>query len=228
MFYLIYKITNTITGKIYIGAHRTSNINDGYMGSGKYIKRSIEKHGIEAFTKEILFVFDNAMDMWAKEAELVTEKFIGEPNTYNLKVGGNGGFDQLDRTTDSHITAMKKGRKITNQTLLEKYGEDWHTIISEKGRAKSRIVLEELRKNPEFVENQNKHREKGRQQALTDEAKQKRKATMTANGHSQGEKNSQFGTRWITNPTTKENKKIKSQDLSTYLSTGWILGRITY
>ena len=88
MFYTIYKITNQVDGKIYIGSHKTSKLDDGYMGSGKYLKRAQELHGLDKFTKEILFVFDTPEEMYAKEAELVNEDFLATENTYNLKYGG--------------------------------------------------------------------------------------------------------------------------------------------
>jgi len=67
MFYTIYKITNKINGKIYIGKHQTLNLDDDYMGSGKYLKRAIQKYGVENFSKDILFIFDNADEMNSKE-----------------------------------------------------------------------------------------------------------------------------------------------------------------
>lgn len=44
MYYLIYKITNNVNNKIYIGKHQTENKDDDYMGSGKIIKRAIEEY----------------------------------------------------------------------------------------------------------------------------------------------------------------------------------------
>ncbi len=40
MYYTVYKITNQINGKIYIGSHKTNDLNDRYMGSGKYLIRA--------------------------------------------------------------------------------------------------------------------------------------------------------------------------------------------
>ena len=91
MLHIVYKITNTVNGKIYIGAHSTSDINDNYMGSGKLIKEAILKYGIESFTKTILFTYSTKAEMFAKEKELVSEKFIAEMTNYNLMVGGCGG-----------------------------------------------------------------------------------------------------------------------------------------
>lgn len=54
MHYLIYKITNLVNGKIYIGKHKTENIDDGYMGSGKLIKRAIKKYRSRKFPERYL------------------------------------------------------------------------------------------------------------------------------------------------------------------------------
>ena len=41
--YLVYKTTNLVNGKIYIGKHETNDINDGYLGSGNLIRLAIKK-----------------------------------------------------------------------------------------------------------------------------------------------------------------------------------------
>lgn len=52
---------------------------------------------------------------------------------------------------------------------------------------------------------------------------EKMRLTHQLNKHQKGEKNSQFGTCWITRDT--ENKKIKKEELNNYLNEGWIKGR---
>ena len=128
MFYTVYKITNKLSGKTYIGSHKTKKLDDGYMGSGKYLKRSIEKNGLENFEKQVLHVYDNPEAMFAKEAELVNEDYLSEGNTYNLKIGGEGGFDYLNSINPS----SKKLDSWRGKNLTE---EHKHKIsVSNKGK----------------------------------------------------------------------------------------------
>lgn len=116
MKYTIYKITNTINNKFYIGKHQTNNINDSYMGSGIAIVKAIKKYGKENFTKEILFVFDNEQDMNKKEKELITEELVSDPNCYNIGVGGEGGPQFKGKHhTDKTKEKISKSAKISNQ-----------------------------------------------------------------------------------------------------------------
>ena len=91
MFYYLYKITNWFNGKIYIGVHKTINLDDGYMGSGKLIKRAIKKYGLEYFTKEILQQFNSVEEMLIMESQIVNKEFVKNENTYNLIIGGSPG-----------------------------------------------------------------------------------------------------------------------------------------
>lgn len=89
-YHLIYKITNTINGKIYIGKHSTKNPCDDYMGSGKAVQAAIKKYGIDNFTKEIIYYCSSEKEAYQKEAEIVNESFVNSKNTYNLISGGIG------------------------------------------------------------------------------------------------------------------------------------------
>ena len=58
-YHIIYKTTNLINGKIYVGMHSTDNLNDGYLGSGWILKQAIKKYGKENFKREVLLVLSN-------------------------------------------------------------------------------------------------------------------------------------------------------------------------
>jgi len=89
MKYYVYKTTNKINGKIYIGVHGSDDIeNDQYMGSGSLIRKALKKYGKENFEREILFEYDDHLDAYNKESEIVTEDFCEDDDNYNLKIGG--------------------------------------------------------------------------------------------------------------------------------------------
>jgi hypothetical protein len=222
MYYTIYKITNKIDGKIYIGSHKTKSLNDGYMGSGKYLKRAQEKHGIENFTKEILFVLDSAEEMYLKEAELVNEDFISTTNTYNLKVGGFGGWDYINENNlngFSNIETAKKGRQSTNAVLLLKYGENWRTILAKKANDR---VKEMISNDPEIFKKiaakRNISGEKNPMYGKSHSDNSKKKMSENKSG----KKNSMFGKRWIHSLTEKTSKVICSGE---EIPEGWLEGR---
>lgn len=110
-FHLVYKTTNNITGKIYIGLHSTNDINDSYLGSGIHIKNAIKKYGRDSFTKEILFVFKTREEASEKEKELVNEEFINSQNTYNASTGGLGYTGEYRSGKDHHWY----GRTLTEE-----------------------------------------------------------------------------------------------------------------
>ena len=91
MFYIIYKTTNKLNNHFYIGKHQCETLEDGYLGFGVRLKQAIKKYGKENFTREILFIFDNELDMNNKEKELVTESLIADKTCYNMTLGGEGG-----------------------------------------------------------------------------------------------------------------------------------------
>jgi hypothetical protein len=212
MYYVIYKITNQIDGKFYIGSHKTKDLNDNYMGSGKYLKKAQEKYGIENFKKEILFVFDTADEMYKKEAEIVNEDFLTTENTYNLKIGGFGGWDYINTNEDLRKEKNKKARVNANITIMNKYGVSNPSKI-EAVKEKLSISMLNRRKNgynklpPSFLGKRH-----------TEETKEKMRESQK--GKQDGILNSQYGTMWINNGTI--NKKINKTSL---IPEGWVKGR---
>ena len=90
-YYGIYKITNLLNGKMYIGKHKTTNVDDGYMGSGIVINHALEKYGKENFRKEWLMFCEDEEEMNYMERVFVDQTWIDRSDTYNLKLGGEGG-----------------------------------------------------------------------------------------------------------------------------------------
>lgn len=88
----IYKITNNINGKIYIGKRKKSKFDESYWGSGKHIKNSINKYGKENFTREVIEwcpteeELNNREKFWIEYFDSLNPE-IG----YNLVSGGLGG-----------------------------------------------------------------------------------------------------------------------------------------
>jgi hypothetical protein len=134
MFYYLYKTTNLVNDKIYIGVHQTNDIDDGYMGSGKVIQHAIKKYGIDNFSKEILQIFNSKDEMFEREREIVNEIFLEQGNVYNLALGGSGGSILLNRKpfcqnhtqdTKDKISSSRKNKQISKEGLKKLKENHW-------------------------------------------------------------------------------------------------------
>jgi|LakMenE01Jun11ns_1017448.scaffolds.fasta_scaffold9648689_2 hypothetical protein len=103
--YTVYKITNLVNQKYYIGVHKTDNPYDSYMGSGYAVKSAIKKHGRKNFIKEILFTTVDKEEAYAFEKKL-TEDYMTR-DSYNMKIGGVGGFSR-ENALKGHAASLKK------------------------------------------------------------------------------------------------------------------------
>ena len=119
MEHTIYKTTNLINGKIYIGYHKSTGEQDSYLGSGTRLKLAIKKYGVENFKKEILYVYSSREEALEQEKRIVTESFVARENTYNMKCGGEGGWhhthsdpELVKRRREGNFRAHAEGRNI--------------------------------------------------------------------------------------------------------------------
>lgn len=202
----IYKTTCNVTGKWYVGMHSTSNENDGYMGSGIRLRRSIRKYGKDNHTKEILEYCNSREELVLREIEIVNFELISEDLCTNLREGGTGGFT----SEQQKLNVVKSNAK---QKILREDPE-WVKNKSEKLSLGHKKTYEEGRCEKKYFHDWNGKNHSAESKQLMSE---KRKGTGV------GGQNSQFGTCWITKDGL--NKKIKKEVLDSFIEDGWIKGR---
>ena len=129
---LVYKITNLINQKAYIGVtirtlhnrwirHKSS----AKTGSTSPIHHAIRKYGHEAFSIEELYTVDTIVELKAKEQELIAlfETYGNKDKGYNATRGGDGtwgkvhGVDTIARIKASLATARAEGRFLNDEWL---------------------------------------------------------------------------------------------------------------
>jgi group I intron endonuclease len=201
--HFIYKTTNLVNKKFYIGMHSTNNLNDGYIGSGKKLWNSIKKYGKENFKCEILEFLETRKILKEREREIVSSELLNNSMCMNIQLGGGGGFINEEHANKCQLA----GGNVHKERMKN----------DEEYRIKNiKRLSDKLKSN---------HKE-GKIKYDTFTGKKHSEETKKLIGiknsiNQKGEKNSQFGTCWITNGI--ESKKIKKNDLSLYPD--WKLGR---
>jgi len=88
----IYRITNTVTGRVYIGIHasKPSETWDGYQGSGTYLKQEQNSYGPESFTKDFVEWVESEPEAVTVEAKHISAALRSGPcynsnNAYSVE-----------------------------------------------------------------------------------------------------------------------------------------------
>ena len=132
---IIYKTTNLLDNKFYIGKDKKNN--PDYYGSGLILNRAIKKYGKENFKKEILETCINTEHLCEREIY-----WIKKLNSQDREIGYNiadGGFgdDTFTNNPNKELTRKKLSETST--------GRVWSNGSKEKA-SNSRKTL--LKNNP--------------------------------------------------------------------------------
>lgn len=200
----IYKTTCTVTSRYYIGMHSTDNLNDGYMGSGKRLRRSLRKYGKPNHVKEILEFCETRELLIEAEIKVITLEMITDNNCMNLMGGGKGGY-----ISEEHYEKIKK---LASDYQKEKWKNESYVqnFVSAATKALKKRHDDGKQSIPNWT-------------GKNHSEETKRLMSSNKKGQGIGEANSQYGTCWITKDGI--NKKIKKDNLTEYLNDSWEKGR---
>ena len=207
-YHYIYKTTCIVNGKYYIGMHSTDSLNDGYLGSGKRLWRSINYHSKDKHKKVILEFCVDREELKKREKEIVTKELLLEELCMNLQIGGGGGFIDYNH--------MIKVSKSGNEAFLKKMEDSsYREYFSKKLSESNKKQYEDGRRERKYF-----YDWKGKNH--TDESKLK--ISESKKGKYCGEKNSVYGRKWMSKKGEPP-KMIKQEEIDNHLLEGWIFGK---
>lgn len=167
---IVYKITNLVNGKAYVGqtTQKLKNrwsYHKGPRSRCMAMKAAIDKYGVENFKIEELFVASSKEELNVKEIEFIEIHNTLAPNGYNLKTGGaNAVYSEESR---KKMSKASKGRIPWNKGLTTedprvasyiRYGKDnpaygnsyrKGAVIPEEQRASQRQKMKGRKLSPE-------------------------------------------------------------------------------
>ena len=171
MYGYIYKTTNLLNSKIYIGQKKSNIFVKSYYGSGTLIKKAIAKYGEENFSVELIDFAMSADELDEKEIWYIKKlKSKHTYGNYNLADGGflarydfNNQPEWKKEETRKKLSLVNKGRKRTKETRKRISNVQKGRKQSEETRIKKSISTKESLKNDKerlakHVDTLNKHR----------------------------------------------------------------------
>lgn len=171
---VLYKTTCNLNGKVYVGVHKTNNIDDGYIGCGIYTQAyakaynnqglkshfhsAVLKYGYENFIMEPMVIFNNEKEAYDLERSIVDRKWVNSSWNYNTSLGGIGGCVSKLTTKEENDIFQDFMSGMYKSEIREKYGISNAVIYritknrdtsKRKKRSQTRRVREYLLENKE-------------------------------------------------------------------------------
>lgn len=132
----VYRTTNLISGKSYIGKHRITKDEEwmSYLGSGRYITRAIRKHGKSSFYKELVCYAKNEKELAELETKTINEELRvkGKSGVYNILHAPSEALDSKNKSSlDSFpILSWYFDDLLTQQEIADRIGCSQPTVQS--------------------------------------------------------------------------------------------------
>lgn len=153
MYGYVYKFTNRVNGKIYVGKHKYDKpeLDKNYLTSGVLINKSINKHGIENFNQEIVCTCESLEELNEKEIFYIDYFQCMYPVGYNLTKGGDGISeptpDIIEKNRQWHLgrkQSDESNRKRSETLKKVVHTEEWVEKIRQanKGQTVSKYQRE--------------------------------------------------------------------------------------
>lgn len=158
----IYKTTNKINGKSYIGMCSSEKRFSTYLGSGLLLKQAIKKYGKDAFVRTILEECDTDEDLRISEEKWINYyDAVNSPKFYNLMEGGRGGntgfkdetsMSDIVKNTWDNYTEEEYKQRCSNMGKYDKHGDKNPTskraIVNDKEYSCLKDVLKDYPEIP--------------------------------------------------------------------------------
>ena len=144
-YHYIYKTTNLVNGKMYIGVHMTNDLADGYLGSGKVFKSAVKKYGKESFSRKILLFCETREESLTKEIFYISNfrDFYGKDKLYNITLGGQGvGYGEnhpmfgRSHTPEARAAISEKNSGENNSFFGKTHSKETRERLSKIGSTK--------------------------------------------------------------------------------------------
>lgn len=236
----IYKLTNTINEKVYIGKsenlgkrikYHISSLTHG-KNKNKHLQNAYSKYGSGNFSVEIIEVLDNDADINEREKYWISYYKANNRNYgYNLTNGGDGGNGYFDCMTEDeknkHLQVLSEAHKGENNPLYGKHCYTDGSILKYFTEEEAKPYIEQgwHKGIPQRIRENERNGNMGENNGFygkkhTEETRQKISASRKEN------KNWNYGL--VIYHRGDEQKYILPSEIDQYEKDGWIKGLPPY